>query len=79
MLQKHIYNMQQDLRSTIFANNKDFLQNPTINTLDIINTLEHEVDYWHQATLSTGKRDKLTKVACASFQDILTPISRDFW
>lgn len=68
-------------QSLILAqNNNVFLQTTTVKILYflVIDSLEHEVLYWDSLNNSTTKRGRLTKVACASFRDILIPLASDF-
>ncbi|CAH0554579.1 unnamed protein product [Brassicogethes aeneus] len=76
ILQKHIYNMKTDLRSFILTNDTDCMEDMS-QSLMVVNSLEHEVEYWGSGKCSS-KKDQLSKATSASFRDILAPLSRDF-
>ncbi|XP_044749353.1 cytoplasmic dynein 2 heavy chain 1 [Coccinella septempunctata] len=79
LLKKQILTLQADLRSALISsevNSSDFLNRADENSLLVVRSLEHEVEFWSNAVkFSKGGINKSTSNA---FKDILEPFAKDF-
>ncbi|KAL3266580.1 hypothetical protein HHI36_010744 [Cryptolaemus montrouzieri] len=79
LLKKQILTLQADLRSILLSSGlvtSDFINKTDENSLIVVRSLDHEVEYWNNAVkLSKGGINKSTS---AAFRDILEPFANDF-
>ncbi|RZC33067.1 DHC N1 domain containing protein, partial [Asbolus verrucosus] len=76
-IQRHVANLQADLRSTILSStNDEDLISANFNSISVVESLENEVEYWDN--VSRSSKNRLTRSNAASFCDILKTISKDF-
>lgn len=75
-LQRQLINFQSSLRSAAFvADNGDNGSVPEHNSLSVISTLDHEVEYWNVLSNSAKSNER---AGAAAFRDIIKPLARDF-
>ncbi|XP_017783105.1 PREDICTED: cytoplasmic dynein 2 heavy chain 1 [Nicrophorus vespilloides] len=74
-IEKHISSLQADLRCSLSDFTEDPLKNVDGNSLSVILSVNHEVEYWHNVCNSS--KNRIEKTSGSSFLEILKPLARD--
>ncbi|KAK4887690.1 hypothetical protein RN001_003961 [Aquatica leii] len=74
-IQRQLASLQAGLQNSLLSPDHYSLGDVDANSLTVILSLEHEVDYWtNVANISKGKE----RQSSTTFRDILQPLARDF-
>ncbi|KAF5303585.1 hypothetical protein FQR65_LT08186 [Abscondita terminalis] len=74
-IQRQLASLQAGLQSSLLSPDQYNLGDVDANTLNVILSLEHEVDYWTNVANISKNKEKQSSII---FRDILQPLARDF-